>query len=48
MSGSTGGAAGRGILCTYNFIVLTDSIEMPVISDMLLYDSAGESFSYIT
>jgi hypothetical protein len=47
MSSAPSGATGSGLLCTYRFIALNDVIEIPVILDMLLYDTAGKSFLYM-
>ncbi len=46
MSDTTGGATGSGTLCTYNFVALSDHVEMPAITDMLLCDETGKTFPY--
>jgi hypothetical protein len=46
MSKTSGGVTGIGTLCVYDFIALLDQVGTPVISDVVLCDIAGKTFSY--
>jgi hypothetical protein len=44
MSNGSGGVTGYGILCIYDFVALSDQVETPVVSDMVLVDVNGNTF----
>jgi hypothetical protein len=46
MSSAEGGAKGSGNLCSYYFNALSGLSEIPVISEILLCDTAGNTFPY--
>jgi hypothetical protein len=45
MTTRSGGATGSGILGTYEFLALTDMVEPPTLTDLIICDAAGKTYS---